>query len=80
MLADIGGIATGGDELKAPGFVNMLGHVECEGTMSIGSAEWCECGGGPGCCPCSCGGGGVPGGGICPSDSEGSLWCAMLDI
>lgn len=35
--ADAGGIATGGDVLKPPGFVNMLGHVGCEGTMSIGS-------------------------------------------
>lgn len=35
--ADAGGIATGGDVLYPFGFVSMLGHVGCDGTISIGS-------------------------------------------
>lgn len=37
IAVDGGGIATGGDALKPPGFVNILGQVGCDGTINIGS-------------------------------------------
>lgn len=37
MPADAAHIATGADELKPLGFVNMLGHVGWDGTISMGS-------------------------------------------
>lgn len=38
IAADAGGIATGGEALKPPGLVSMLGQVGCDGTINIGSA------------------------------------------